>query len=446
MEKFFQIKQRGSSIFRECIAGMVTFATMSYIMMVQPSIMTGQAVGMNTGMDATALITTTCLVSAFGCILMGILSNYPIGLAPGMGLNFFLVLSIIPVCATTLNQPIGSTAVWRLALGVVFCSGLLFFLLSFGNLRKALLNSVSPGVKNSIAVGIGIFIALLGLKNAGIVIPMPNGLGLGDLTSNESMVFCTGLILMTVLSFRRVPGSVLIGICGTACLATALGMIKISAFFGLPASPMSVMFKMDITGVCDHLYTLIPFVLMLTFMDIFDTLGTTIGVGTQAGFIQNGEFPKVERVFIADATATLVGGAMGHSNVTSFVESIAGVEAGGRTGLTAITTGVLFLLAIFCTPFIFAVSGCLPITSSALFFVGLMMMRNVTEIAWDDLCEAVPAFAIIVSIPFFSNIADGMMVGFILYPVISLLCGRWRIGWTPYLLAAILTLYIVFIK
>lgn len=446
MENFFQIKKRGSSILRECLAGTVTFATMSYITMVQPSIMTGQAVGMNTGMDAPALITTTCLVSAFGCILTGLLSNYPIGLAPGMGLNFFLVLSVIPVCATTLNAPIGSTAVWRLALGVVFCSGLLFFILSFGNLRKALLNSVSPGIQNAIAVGIGIFIALLGLKNAELVIPVSNGLGLGNLTSNGSFVFCTGLIIMTVLSVRRVPGSVLIAICAAACLATVLGMVRIPSFFGLPANPMPMMFKMDLTGVCDHLYQLTPFILMLTFMDLFDTLGTAIGVGTQAGFIQNGEFPKVERVFIADATATLVGGAMGHSNVTCFVESITGVEAGGRTGLTAITTGLLFLTALFCTPFIFAVSGCLPITSSALFFVGLMMMRSVTEIAWNDLCEAVPAFTIIVGIPFFSNIADGMMVGFILYPVISLLCGRWRIGWTSYLLAAILTAYLFFIK
>ncbi len=422
---------------------------MAYIIFVQPGILSGQTFNMNTGMDFGALVTTTCLASALGCILMGLLANFPVGLAPGMGENFYFVLTVLPACALALNMKTGAPEVWQLGLGVVFLSGVFFAIISFLNIRKVIMDAISPSMKYSIAAGIGLFIALIGLRNGGVIVTQN---GLYELTttlkSHNIIIFCIGLITISVLHIRKVRGAILIGIVVAAIAALLFGEIKFSSgIIGLPTSPMPVLGKLDITGVFKVFGQLFPLIIIFTFMDVFDTLGCVVGIASCAGLMKNDELPNSARIFASDATATVAGAVMGHSTVTCYIESAAGVEAGGKTGLTAVVVGICFLLAMFLTPFVCAVAGCLPVTAPALVVVGTMMMQNVSKVKWDDFSESIPAFLIIAGIPFCYSIADGMVLGFISYPIIKVLSGKGKeIGWLNYVLAAILIAFMIFLK
>jgi len=447
LERIFHLRENGTRPTVEVVAGVTTFMTMAYIVFLQPMILSGQLFNSSTGMERGALAVTTCLAAAFGSVLMGLLANYPVALAPGMGENFFFAMTVIPVC----NRLVEPEAGWRLALGVVLLSGIVFTILSLFRLRQLLLRAISPSLQFAIAGGIGLFIALLGLEHGGIIHGAPSGhyeLSLATLATRPTLVFLVGLCVTSALLALRVRGGILWGILAAATTAGFMGMIKFpDGVVGLPPSPAPVLGQADWRGALRHGLELLPLLAIFTFMDVFDTLGTLVGVGTQAGLMRNGELPRAGRAFMADALATVGGAVCGHSTVTSYIESAAGVEQGGRTGLTAIVTGGCFLAALGFVPLIGAVGQCPAITAPALVVVGALMLKAVGRIAWDDPAEAIPSLLILAGIPFTYSIADGLTLGFIAAPVIKLLSGRWReTGWLTILLAAILLFYLLMVK
>lgn len=448
IEKFFLIRERNSKFITEVAAGVTTFAAMSYIIFLQPMIMSGRLFKMDTGMDFNALIAGTCIASAFASILMGALANYPIALAPGMGENFFFVLTALPLCAGALGLKAGDAGAWKLALGVVFLSGLIFLLISFLNIRKLILESISPSLKSAIVGGIGFFIALIGLRNSGLICIVNNNLTMAEnMKSAAIAVFFIGLVSTAVLNIYKVRGSILWGIIIGTVSALLLGETSLVFPFSLPPDPSPVFARMDLVNIWPLLYKLLPLILIFTFMDVFDTMGTIIAVGTHAGIIKDNKLPNSEKAFAADACGTLFGSVCGHSTVTAFIESATGVEYGGKTGLTAVVTGLCFIAALFAAPFVNMVAHCNSITAPALVIVGAMMIKSISNIEWDDYSEAAPAFLILTGIPFTYSIADGMTIGFIAYPVIKLLGGKGRqIGWLTYLIGVILLLYLLFIR
>lgn len=449
LDRFFHYTELKSTFRTEVIAGLSTFAAMAYILCIQPALFSGQMTGTSTGMPFGALVTTTCIASAIGSILMGVMANYPVGLAPGMGSNFFVLFSVMTACAVVTGGKMGDPVVWQTSMGVVLISGILFLLTSFTKLRKMMLNSLSPSLKFAIVTGIGLFIAMVGLKNGGII-----GVDAGQFVLKTSakdvpsLIFFSGLIVITVLHHFRIRGGVLIGIFVSALIAFLCGKIQLSGIVGLPADPMPIVFKADLGTVFRHLIELLPLIFICFFMDMFDTMGTIIGVATSAKLLnENHEIERVERVFAADATATVTGALCGQSTVTSYLESATGVEAGGRSGLTAVVVGVCFLLAMFFSPLIMAIAGYAPVTSAALVVVGVMMMGSVTEIRWDDYTEGIPAFLILAGIPFSNSIIGGISLGIVLYPFIKLCCGKARdLNWFSYLSAACLILYLILLN
>lgn len=446
LERLFKIRQRGSTPTRELTAGVVTFMTMSYIIFLQPLILTGGLGGKPTGMELAAVMAGVCLASAFGSILMGLLANYPVALAPGMGENFFF-LTTVAACAA-----LGVAVPWQTALGVVFVAGLLFLLVSALNVRKLLLHALSPSMRHAIAAGIGLFIAFLGLKHGGVVVSTAGGDFLNPCLGGPApAIFAAGLLTMTAAHAVRMRGAIVLGM-GVALLASLLlGQTHWQGLFSAPPSVGPVFARMDLASVWGHLYQLLPFIVIFLFMDVFDTLGTLVGVCSQAGIMKDGQFPGVGRAMAADSAGTVFGSLCGNSTVTSYIESATGVEHGGRTGLTAVSTGLCFLLALFLAPLVRMVAeypgGLNPITAPALVLVGALMMGGVRQVAWDDLSEAVPAFLVIAGIPFTSSIADGLALGFISYPAIKLLSGRGReVGWLAYVLGVTLLLYLALAK
>lgn len=448
LNRFFLMKERRSCVFTEVFAGITTFATMSYIIFLQPMILSGQSFKIETGMDFQALIAGTCIAAAFASILMGMLANYPIALAPAMGENFFFVLTALPACAGILGAGADKAAVWQLGLGMVFASGVIFLIISLLNVRKVIINSISPSLKNAIVGGIGLFIALIGLQHSGLIVVHGSSFMLAkNLINPSALVFFIGLTLALVFNALKIRGGILWGILAATGAAWIMGEIKWVMPFSLPPSPAPIFAKVDLVGLCKHFLKVLPIIVIFTFMVVFDTLGTLIGVATQAGLMKNDTLPNAEKVFAADATGTVFGALCGHSTVTSYIESAAGVEYGGRTGLTAIVVGICFILAMFFAPFVQMVAQFSPITAPALIIVGAMMMKNISNIKWDDYTEAGPAFLIIVCIPFTSSIADGMAIGFIFYPILKIFTGKYRsVSWTTYILGAVLLSYMLFIK
>ncbi|MBQ6620740.1 MAG: NCS2 family permease [Thermoguttaceae bacterium] len=420
----FGVKANQSTSAREIGAGLITFSTMAYIICVQPALMSGKLLGIDTGMPFDALLTTTCVASAFGTILMGLWARYPFALAPGMGENFYAVLSLFPICAAALGGSVGDAAVWQLGLGVLFASGLIFLLLSICRLRELFITIVAPPMKAAISVGIGFFVIFLGLRGAGFIEISGDTLSMGALTSPEMGVFLAGFLVTIFCASRRIPMGVLAGIVTAAILALILGKINIDQVCSAPASPMPIVGKIDLPGVWHHIARLWPSIFILVFMDLFDTFGTAIAVGRQGGFMRGDQYPRIERVFLVDATATMAGSLLGHSTVTCFVESSAGVAAGGRTGLTSVTVGFLFLLASFFSPLVSALAGYAPVVAPALVYTGILMLRDIAVIDWSDLSDAVPAFALIMGMVFTQSIANGILAGLILYPVVKFLCGK----------------------
>ncbi|MCX7679848.1 MAG: NCS2 family permease [Spirochaetes bacterium] len=441
LDRFFQVSARNSSVKTEIIAGLTTFVTMAYIIFVQPTILSAG------GMDFGAVLAATCISSAFASILMGLYANYPIALAPAMGENIFFTFSVIVAMQIS----------WQTALGIIFISGVLFLLLTFFNVRELMINAIPMSLKSGIAVGIGIFIAFIGLVYGGIIVKDPAGgvVRLGDVKSLHVLLPLIGLLIIAVLSYLRVKGAMIIGMAIITAIALPYGIVTFHGVVSAPPSIMPTLFQMNLLDALSLKY--LPLILVFLFMTLFDTVGTVVGVTQQAGLMkEDGSVPKLRQILMTDATATVVGAALGTSTVVTYIESSAGVQEGGRTGLTAIVAGVMFILALFFEPLAKMLGGGFrpdgsqltfyPIIAPALIFVGAMLMRSVTKIDFYDLTESLPAFLVIVGMPLTYSIADGLAFGFISYPILKIFTGRVKeVHWMMHALAVIFILRYAFL-
>ena len=408
LEKLFQLKAHNTSLRTEVLAGLTTFLTMAYILFVNPAIL-GE-----TGMDKGAVFVATCLAAAIGSALMGLSANYPIALAPGMGLNAFFTYTVVLTMGYT----------WQVALGAVFISATLFFLLSIFRIREWIINSIPLPLRSAITAGIGLFLALIALKEAGLVVDHPATLvGLGDLTAPGPLLAMLGFFIIVALDARRVTGAVMIGILLITAIAIALGVTPFGGVLSTPPSIMPTLLQLDIAGAFD--IGMLSVIFAFLFVDLFDNSGTLIGVAKRAGLMgKDGHMPKMGRALIADSTAAMGGSLLGTSTTTSYIESAAGVAAGGRTGLTACVVAVLFLLALFFAP----LAGTVPAfaTAPALLFVAVLMTSGLAEIDWDDITVAAPVVITALSMPLTFSIANGIAFGFISWVVIKTLAGRFK--------------------
>jgi AGZA family xanthine/uracil permease-like MFS transporter len=408
IDNYFGLTAHGSSIAQEVNAGLSTFLAMAYITVVNPLILS------DAGMDFGAVFVATCAAAAFGCLVMGLVANYPIALAPGMGQNAFFTYAIV----------LGSGQPWQTALGAVFISGILFILISLSPLRAWLINSIPRNLKLGMAAGIGFFLALIALKNAGIVTASEATLiTLGDLTSFPAIMGLLGFFVITALAARGFRGAVILGIAATSITGWLSGQAEFIGFASTPPSIQPVFFQLDIRQALD--LSLLSVILTLLLVDLFDTAGTLVGVATRANLVdENGRLHRLDRALLADSSATAVGALLGTSSTTSFVESAAGVESGGRTGLTACAVGLLFLVCLLFAPLAQSVPA--YAASAALLFVAGSMAQSLLEIEWQDLTEAAPAVMTALMMPFSFSIADGIGLGFISFVLIKTVSGRKR--------------------
>lgn len=441
LDRVFQLSAHGTTPAKELFAGLTTFLTMAYILVVQPAVLSTDFAGQPTGLDSGAVLLATCLASALATLLMGLAANLPIALAPGMGQNFFFVSVVMALAAQQFAQP------WQTAMGIVFVAGVIFFFLSLTGIRAAILNALSPSLRSAIAVGIGAFIAFIGLRNGRVIADAPTlvALDADALFSSAAAVFFSGLVVTLALMVRRVPGGILIGIAVSAMVAAVSGELRYQGLVGLPEIEAPAAFAFDVRDVFSP--ACLPFLVVFLFMDVFDTMGTLVGVTQQADLMTDGEIPRLQQAMLADSIGTVAGAALGTSTITSYIESAAGVEQGGRTGLTAATTGVLFLLALPLSPLIMTLGAYGPITAPALVAVGAMMFRNVRHIDWSDDTEAIPAFFVILGIPLCFSIADGLALGFILWPLLKAVRGRFKeVSWLMAGLAVTLVGYFLLVR
>jgi len=420
LERVFRLSAHGTSVKTEVLAGLTTFVTMAYIIFVQPAILSAG------GMDFGAVLAATCVSSAVFSIMMGLYANYPIALAPAMGENFFFSFVVI----VAMGIP------WDIALGIIFLSAVLFFILSLFNVREQIINCIPPSFKAGIAVGIGIFIAFIGLVYGGIIEKSPGGIiKLGNVTAAHVLLPLAGLIVMAALSHLKIRGAMLIGILAATAAALPLGIVQFQGVVSAPPSILPTLGKMRVLDALSPQY--LPLVLVFLFMDLFDTVGTVVGVTKQAGLIgADGTVPRLREILITDSLASVAGAALGTSTVVTYIESSAGVQEGGRTGLTACVAGLMFLLALFFEPLARMVGGgfkpaggemtLYPVIAPALIFVGSMLLRNARDIDFTDITESLPAFLVVVGMPLTYSIADGLAFGFISYPLLKLLTGRVR--------------------
>jgi len=404
----FELQKHGTSVRTELLAGLTTYMTMVYIAFVNPAIL-AQA-----GMDKGAVFAATCLAAAFGSAFMGLYANYPVALAPGMGLNAYFTFSVVK----DLGVP------WQTALGAVFLCGMLFFIVSVTPVRVWVINSISHSLKLAISVGIGFFLVMIGLQSAGVIGADPTTLvTIGNLGTPGTAVAALAFLLMAALYARKVTGAILIGILAAYVASLALGLSAFAGLLALPPSIAPVLLQMDVASALD--LGLAAVVLTFFFVVLFDNTGTLIGVGRAAGIMRaDGTLPRIGRALAVDSTATMVGGALGTSPTTSYIESAAGVNAGGRTGLVALTVAVLFLATLFFAP----LAGSVPAfaTAPALVFVGCLMMAAARDIDYEDATEYVPAAITILAMPLTYSIAEGIAFGLVSYAGIKLLAGRWR--------------------
>lgn len=441
LQRFFRLADRGTNLRTEVLAGVTTFVTMAYIIFVQPAVLSTDLAGKPTGLDFGAVLVATCVGSALASVLMGLLADYPIALAPGMGENFFFVTVVMGLAALGVPDP------WQTALGMVFISGVVFLLLTLLRVREAVIDAISPSMRNGIAVGIGLFIAFIGLRNGGVIVGKPGTLlGLNTrLASIEVGIFALGLLVSSVLLVRRVRGALLWGILAAAAAAWMAGKIQFAGVVGLPHVGQGAIFALDVTRALQP--ALVPFIIVFLFMGLFDTVGTLVGVAEQAGLLEDNRLPRANRALLADATGITAGACLGTSTITCYIESAAGVAAGGRTGLAAVVTGLLFLLALLFGPLVRMIGAYAPLTAPALVLVGTMMIQNARKIAWDDPSEAVPVFLTIVGIPLSYSIADGLALGFVAYPAVKLLGGRGReVRGLTYVMGALLVAYFLLVR
>ncbi|MCP1659188.1 NCS2 family permease [Neisseria perflava] len=405
LERLFHLRESGTTVRTEIMAGLTTFLTMCYIIIVNPLTL-GEA-----GMDVGAVFVATCIAAAIGCFVMGFVGNYPIALAPGMGLNAYFTYAVVK----------GMGVPWQVALGAVFMSGLIFIVFSLFKIREMLVNALPMSLKMSIAAGIGLFLALIALKGAGIIVDNPATLvGMGDVHQPAALLALAGFVLVVVLEHYRVKGSIIITILALTVISALMGLSEFKGVVGTVPSIAPTFMQMDFKDLFTVSMVSVIFVFFL--VDLFDSTGTLVGVSHRAGLLVDGKLPRLKRALLADSTAIVAGAALGTSSTTPYVESAAGVAAGGRTGLTAVTVGVLMLACLIFSPLAQSVPAFA--TAPALLYVGTQMLRSATEIDWDDITEAAPAFLTIVFMPFAYSIADGIAMGFISYALVKLLCGR----------------------
>lgn len=408
LERFFQLRAHGTTVHTEVLAGCTSFLAMAYILFINPSILA------QTGMDKGAVFVATCLSAALGTLLMGLIANCPIALAPGMGLNAFFAFTVV--------QGMGYS--WQVALGSVFLSSCLFFLLSAVRIRQWIINSIPMPLRSAIGAGIGLFLALIALQNAGIVTGNPaTDIGLGNLKSSQTLLAILGFMLICALATLRVAGAILIGIIGISLLGMVMGLNSFKGVLSLPPSLAPTFLQLDIKGAMTLGLTSVVFTFL--FVDLFDNSGTLIAVAKKAGLMDDqGQMSKMGRALLADSLGAMGGSLLGTSTTTTFIESAAGVSAGGRTGLTALVVAALFLLALFFAP----LASSIPpfATAPALLFVAVLMASGLGEIDWDDITVAAPVLVTALGIPFTYSIANGIAFGFIAWVAIRLLTGRIR--------------------
>ncbi len=410
LEKIFKLRQNKTTVRTELVAGIITFLTMSYILVVNPNILSAS------GMDKAALFTATALASALGTLFMAFIPKLPIAQAPGMGLNSFFAFSVV----------LGLGYSWQMALTAVFIEGIVFIILTFFNVRELIVKSIPVTIKNAIPVGIGLFITFLGLQNAGLIVRDENTMvTLGAMSNPHVWVALLGLILTATLYYKKVHGAFLIGIVAATIFAFILGLVQIpsGSIVSLPPDISPIFMKFE----WEHIFTLDMLIVVFTFLfvNLFDTIGTLLGVASKIGITdEEGNFPQIKKALFADALGTTFGAILGTSTVTSYVESASGVAVGGRTGLTAISTATMFILALFLAPLFLMVPA--SATAPALILVGLFMITSVVKINFDNMTEALPAFLTIVMMPFAFSIAQGIVFGMLSFVLLKALSGKWK--------------------
>ena len=426
--RFFRLQAHGSTFRREALGGVTTFLAMSYIIFVNPGVLS------QAGMDFRAVMAATCLAAAASTFLMALLANYPVALAPGMGENFFFVYTL---CGAV---PLGFGMTWRQALAAVLMAGLFFVALTLSGIRAQIINSIPASLKCGIAAGIGLFVTLIGLEYGNLVVASPGTLmRLGDLRQPVTLVSALGLLLVIALLAYRVRGAILLGILGSTALAAAFGMVHYQGIWSIHLRLAPAFWQPDFRGLfAMPVARLGAAVFVLFYLALFDTVGTLVGVGQQAGLMREGKLPKADRALFADAVGTTLGAALGTSTVTCYVESAAGVADGARTGLASVVTGCLLLMATFFSPLAAMIGGGVPVGTGgdsivryptlapALIVVGAMMLKAVRDLPWDEPTEYIPAFLTLVGIPLTFSIADGIALGLISYVVAKLVTGRGR--------------------
>lgn len=432
IHRFFRLQEYQTNIKTEVLAGITTFFTMAYILLVSPS-MLGK-----TGMDLGAVFVATALSAAIGTFLMGVIANYPIALAPGLGLIAYFTFTVV----------LGMELPWQTALGAVFISGIIFFILTVTKIRELIINAIPPGLKYAVSAGIGIFIAFIGLKNAEIIIASESTFVAFNpqLTEKpEILLTIFGLFVTAVLMVRKVKGAIFLGMLITAAAGMLTGQIHVPThFFDLPPSIAPTFMKLDVMGALElGLFTI---VFAFLFVDLFDNAGTLIGVASQAGLLKNNKLPRAGRALFTDSIATMLGAVFGTSTVTSYIESSAGVATGGRTGLTSVVTALCFAVALFFFPLVESLASVSAITTPALVIVGVLMAGNLKKIEWENLSEAIPAFLTVIFMPLSFSIATGIAAGFVLYPVCKLAAGQGKqVHPVVYILGVIFVLRFAFL-
>lgn len=406
IERLFGLTAHRTSVRTECVAGITTFLAMAYITVVNPSILE------QAGMDFGAVFVATCIAAAFGCIVMGVLANYPIGQAPGMGQNAFFTFAVV----------LGGGHSWQTALGAVFISGILFLVLSVLPFREWLINAIPKNLKLGMAAGIGLFLGFIALQNAAVVVDNPATLtGLGDLTSFGPFMCLLGFVIIAALNSRGVRGAVIVGILAVSAAGWLTGNAEFAGVFSAPPSVAPVLMQLDIVGAFQ--WSMVTVILSFLIVDVFDTAGTLVGVATRAGLVdEQHQLPRLRRALLADSGATVVGALAGTSSTTSYIESAAGVEAGGRTGLTAVVCGLMFLACLFFAPLAKSIPA--YATASALLFVACLMARSLADLDWSDVSESAPAVIAALTMPLTFSIADGIGLGFLSYAAIKIVSGR----------------------
>lgn len=408
LEKIFRLKSHNTNVRTEVLAGLTTFLTVSYILFLNPSLLA------QTGMDAGAVFVATCLAAAFGSILMGLLANYPIALAPGMSLNAYFTYSVV----------LGAGHSWQVGLGAVFISGIIFLGISIFPIRDYIINGIPKSLKMAIVAGIGLFLGVIGFKNAGIITSNPaTFITLGNLHQPSTLLAILGFFIIIGMEARNMLGGIIISILIVTAISILLGYNHFSGFFSMPPSILPTFMQMDIKGALN--LGLFSIVFSFLFVDLFDNTGTLIGVAHRAGLISpSGKLPRLNRALIADSSAAIMSAILGTSTTTNYTESIVGVRAGGRTGLVALVVGLLFLLALFLSPLAKVIPA--YATAPALIYVACLMTRTLTEINWDDVTDYAPAMITVLAMPFTFSIAEGISLGFISYTLIKLISGRYR--------------------